>query len=423
LSQRSAFGASLALLSARRFGTYIVATLLSNMGTWAQQVAEPWLLLGLGASSFVLGLDSFVMGAPVFLLTLFGGVLADRGDRRKVITIFQSIQALCPTLLVVLLVIGVVEPWQVVALSLVVGVTDALSMPSFQSIVPSIVERDQIGSALALNSSQFNLSRILGPALAGVVMAGAGPIGCFALNALSYVPFIGVALWMLPRRGRAVAARDRFDRAHLFGGVRAVARDPSLRGALLTVLVTSTFCGPLITFCPVLIKDAFQGEVGDFSMAVGTFGLGGLIGAVGLLGIDPARDRRWLSSAFATSYGAILVLAALDRWFWPLIALLVVAGISMTASNTSANTHLQARVPGPFRGQAVSLYMLAMRGGVSVGSLVTGISVHFLGVRQALLINGVLAVLAQAAIAWKWRESVAIPSVRPTLPTRRGRQS
>jgi len=144
----SAFNQSLRLLRTPRFGTFCFASLLSNIGTWAQQVAELWLLLSLGASSFLIGLDAFVQAAPVWVLILAGGILPDRADRRRAIAIFQTIQMLCPALLVVLLLKNAVEPWIVVALSLVVvGVTDALSMPSFQTIVPSIGRRDQIAAA------------------------------------------------------------------------------------------------------------------------------------------------------------------------------------------------------------------------------------------------------------------------------------
>lgn len=400
--QESAFRASLELLATRRYGTFCIASLLSNMGTWAQSVAEPWLLLSIGASPFLLGLDSFAAGAPSLLLTLFGGILADRRDRRRIITLFQSIQMLCPATLVILLLTGAVTPWIVILLALVVGVTDALSMPSFQSIAPSIVERQQIPAALALNSTQFNLSRILGPAVAGAVMAGVGAIGCFALNALSYLPFIGVALWILPRRGPAVGARDRSDRQHLLAGARAIARDPLLRGALVTVLATSTLCGPLITFSPVLVKEAFHRDVTSFSLAVTAFGIGGLLGAIGLLGIDPERDRRPLASWSAVTYATLTALVALDPWFWALPLLFVLAGIAMTASNTSANTLLQAAAPERFRGQTVSLYMLAMRGGISAGGLVTGAMIHLMGLRPALFVNGALAVGLQVAIGQRW---------------------
>jgi len=397
----AAFAEALRLLRTRRFGTFCFASLLSNLGTWAQQVAEPWLLLTLGASSFLIGLDAFVMAAPAWILTLLGGVLADRTDRRRIITICQSIQMLCPAALVVLLLTHTVTPWIVIGLSVVVGVTDALSMPSFQSIVPSIVKRSQIASALALNATQFNLSRVLGPALAGVMMASVGAIGCFSLSAVSYLPFIWVALWILPR-GKPRAAAETFGHDELLAGFREIAANRDLGGALLTVLLTSTLCGPLIVFCPVLIKSALQRDVGDFSMAIAAFGIGGLCGAVALLGVGTGADRRRISSWLARGYGLVMVLIALCPWFAALPALLALAGLAMTASNTSANALLQGAAPPELRGQTISLYMLAMRGGVSIGSLLTGLSVHALGVREALLLNGALAIAAQAVVGWRW---------------------
>ncbi len=264
----------------------VFASLLSSIGTWAQQVAEPWLLLTLGASSFVIGLDSFAMNAPVWLLTLEGGALADRRDRREVILLFQSIQMLCPIAIVILLITGGIRPWMIVALSVVVGVTDALSMPSFQSIVPSIVPREQIGAGLALNSTQFNLSRILGPSIAGVLMSSVGVMACFVVSALSYVPFIGVALWILPRWTPPPRPADAPPKKHLFAGIRDILRQPNPRGALLMVLATGILCGPLITFTPVLVKEAFNGSAGRFSIAVASFGAGG----IGLA--PPASSKR-----------------------------------------------------------------------------------------------------------------------------------
>ena len=185
--QRNTFSESLALLRTRRFGTFFFASLLSSVGTWTQQVAEPWLLLSLSASPFLVGLDAFSLSAPTLLLTLVGGVLADRADRRRVIATFQSVQMLCPTLLVVLLLTGAVRPWMVIVLSLVVGITDALSMPSFQSILPSIVDRKQIAPGLALNATQFNSFLIRGPSLAGILMASVGAVGCFVVSARGVV--------------------------------------------------------------------------------------------------------------------------------------------------------------------------------------------------------------------------------------------
>ena len=395
------FRDSLRLLATRRFGTFWFSSLLSSIGTWAQQVAEPWLLLSLGASSFVIGLDSFAMNAPVILLTLVGGVLADRADRRQVIAFFQSVQMLCPVIIVALLIAGRVQIWIIIALSVIVGITDALSMPSFQSIVPAIVKHEEIGAGLALNATQFNLSRVLGPSIAGLLMSSVGVMSCFVVSAVSYVPFIGVALGILPRGApprTAAGARDR----KLFAGVGTVLREKHLRGALLTVLTTSVLCAPLVTFSPVLVKDAFQGDASRFSITVAAFGVGGVLGAIALLGIPAAADRRRISAVFALACGVTLVLLALSPWFWGAVALFALAGAAQTISNTAANTLVQATAGPGVLGQAVSVYMLAMRGGMSLGALLTGAVAGWLGVRHALLLDGAVAIVIEAAIAWMW---------------------
>jgi predicted MFS family arabinose efflux permease len=291
----------------------------------------------------------------------------------------------------------------IVALSVVVGVTDALSMPSFQSIVPSIVPHDQIDRGLALNSTQFNLSRILGPSIAGVLMSSIGAMACFVVSAASYVPFIGVALWILPKwtpPPQRVEAAQR--RRNPFAGISQILRQPQQRGALLTVLTTGVLCAPLVTFVPVLVKDVFHGGAGRFSTAVASFGAGGLLGAAGLLGIAPGVNRRRLSSGFAIAYGAMVALIAVNPWFSGLPALLVLAGASMTMSNTAANSLLQSSATPALLGQTVSLYMLALRGGISFGALLTGASIGLFGVQRALLINGLTAVAIQALLAWRW---------------------
>ena len=393
---------SIALLLTRRFGTFWFASLLANIGTWAQQVAQPWLLLSLGASPVLLGIDSFASGGPALLLTFVGGTLADRADRRLVIALFQGIQMLCPMLIVVLLVLGGIRPWIVIAMSLVVGITDALSMPSFQTIVASIVDRDRLPTGLGLNATQFNLSRILGPAIAGALMASVGASGAFAVSALSYVPFILVALWILPRTLPGTRGAPVLDRKAAMDALRQVGGDPALRGALLTVFITSVLCSPVLTFCPVLVRDAFAGNVGHFSLAVAAFGLGGLLAATGLLAVDPVRDRRPFASGFALAFALVLILVALDPWASALPLLFTLAGAVMTAANVSANAYLQVAAPVALRGRSVSLYMIAMRGGLAIGALATGASIRALGIREALLLNGVLALVLHSAVAWTW---------------------
>jgi predicted MFS family arabinose efflux permease len=382
-----------------------------------QQVAEPWLVLSLSNSPVLLGLDAFAMDAPVWVLTLFGGILADHADRRRVIFFFQAIQMLCPLVLVFLILSGALHVWMIVALSFVVGITDALSMPAFQSIVPLIVKSDQIEKAIALNSTQFNLSRVLGPAIAGLVMASFGAVGCFATNALSYVPFLAVILWVLPKNKKP----KHFDRKLLgtepwYSEARAIGKDPLLRGGLLTVLVTSLFCGPLIAFAPVLIKDILHSDASHFGGAISAFGIGGLLGALLLLGLGKKVERRKLSSACAILVAVVVVVAALNRSLFALSAILVIAGAALTMTNTSVNSILQGVARDQIRGQAASLFMLAMRGGLSLGNLITGFSVHFFGISHALVANGLVAIVIHA---WMYRSWACTTNVKLS-PTKAG---
>jgi predicted MFS family arabinose efflux permease len=329
--------------------------------------------------------------------------------------LFQSIQMFCPIAIIVLLAAKLVSPWMIIALSVIVGVTDALSLPSFQSIVPSIVEHELIGTGLVLNSTQFNLSRVLGPSLAGVLMVSFGAMSCFVVSAVSYLPFIGVALWILPRRTPTPADAATVGDRHLFSGIGEVLRQRHLAGPLLTVLITSVLCAPLVTFTPVLVKEVFHADAGHFSTAVAAFGIGGILGAFALLAGPPKRDGRRRSSLFALVYGLVLVLAGLNRWFVALPPLLVLAGVSMTVSSTAANAFLQVEAAPRVLGRTVSLYMLAMRGGLSLGALLTGLSADLLGVRLALIVNGGLAVVAQLVVwrFWSRGQRASVSSRRP----------
>ncbi|MGZ4035780.1 MAG: MFS transporter, partial [Bacteroidia bacterium] len=188
------------LLHTGRYALFWISSLLSNIGTWMQQIAQPWIVLNLSNSAFWVGLDSFAMNAPGLLFTLFGGVLADRYDRKKVILFFQSIQFLCILTMLIFLIIGWLKVWIIVFISFIVGVTDSLSMPSFQSVIPSLVDPKDIPQAVSLNSTQFNLSRFLGPAIAGIVIVRFGVVACFGANAASYIPFFLSLYFIYPRK-------------------------------------------------------------------------------------------------------------------------------------------------------------------------------------------------------------------------------
>jgi predicted MFS family arabinose efflux permease len=367
-----------------------------------QQVAEPWLVLRLSNSPFLLGLDSFMLDAPIWLLILAGGVLADRRDRRKTALFFQGIQVVCPILIVVLLATGRIQVWMVIALSLVVGITDALSGPSINALVPSSVPEDDVPSAVALNSAQFNLSRVLGPFFAGVVMATLGPIVCFALNASSYAPYLlAIYLLRIPSRPSVplpAGTRTASARKSLREAVGIVAKKRRMRRALLTVILTSVFCMPMLTFIPVLVRDAFHLGSSEFGGALSVFGFGGLVGTAIVLPLKTNRHRQILSNLAALGLSALIIATALCPVFGIDLVLLFVIGAAMVASNTAANSILQSSIDGRIRGRVSSMYTLALRGGAPLGNLATGIVTSHWGVRTAFLINGSLAFLCHAML-------------------------
>lgn len=385
-------------------------SLLSNIGSWMQSVAEPWLVLSLGGSSFLLGLDAFATNAPFWMLALVGGVLADRKDRGFIIYLFQGIQMLCPLLIVVLIAGGWVKIWMIITLSSVVGITDALSAPAFSSLIPSIVGPDDLRPALALNSVQFNLSRVLGPAIAGLVMIKLGSLWCFGANAASYVPFFLAVYWLKPVTKTARREEtDMHDFSFAIRGIKDILRTQRTGWALLSVLCAGLFCGPVITFSPVIVKELLHADVGQFGGALSAFGIGGLLGPLLILLTMKRFEPMRMSLMAAVVYGGLVMAVPHVRAVWELAFLLVGCGFLLTVANTSANTFLQSQADNQSRGQTASLYMLAMRGGLSLGNLATGAMISLSSVQLAFFVNGLLAMAVQAFI-FRRKFVVAAPS-------------
>ena len=393
---------SFSLLHTKRYGLFWLSSLLSNIGTWMQQVAQPWVILSISHSSFLVGLDSFMLNAPGWIFTLWGGVIADRMDRKKIILTCQSIQLVCILILLALLVSGNLQVWMIILISFFVGTTDSLSMPSFQSIIPSIVSQKDIPRAIALNSTQFNLSRMLGPAIAGILMARLGAVACFGANAFSYIPFFISLAWIYPKGNLQTQPEPVPNELVPLTNVQEFKKllsKPDVRFPLMTIFVTSLFCSPLITFCPVLIKDIFHAEVGEFGGALAAFGLGGLLGAgILLLPLPLKYGSGRMAAAVAILLGSIMIAIALNRSLLMLSFLMVFAGVTLTFSNISASSFLQKKANNHTRGKVVSLFQLALQAGVSGGGLLTGFAASQLGISTVLFLNGVVAIVLQILI-------------------------
>lgn len=394
------FQISKSLLHTKRYSLYWISSLLSNIGTWMQQVAQPWVILSLGHSSFWVGLDSFAMNAPGWVFTLWGGFLADRFDRKRIVLFCQGIQFVCIFVLLALLLMGKIQIWIILLSSFIIGTTDALSMPSFQSIIPSLVGESEISRAIALNSTQFNLSRILGPAIAGVVIAAYGASVCYATNLISYVPFFLSLYWIYPRQGFKVIEQAEGDSSRL----RAVdflniLKDKKFQKPLATLLVTTFFCGPLLTFCSVLVKDYFHGSASDLGWSMAAFGIGGVVGSVipSFFSTKLIESQRY-SNIVAAALGAILISISFVPSLILLDLALALAGGALTTSNTAVNSILQKSASNHIRGRVISLFQLALHGGLALGGLLTGAISAPLGLKRVLFVNGLLAMILQFKI-------------------------
>jgi MFS family permease len=384
-----------AAFRSRDFRLLWFGNLLSNSGGWMQRVAQPWLVLSLSQSPFLLGLDAFAADAPLIALLLFGGVIADRGNRRLIITVSQTIQMSSAALIAFLAFTGRAEVWMIISLSFLIGTVQSFSIPAYQALVPALVPRAHLSNAIALNSTQFNLSRIIGPALAGLVMAGLGIGWCFALNSFSFLALIFAVRAIeaprhLPAKGEAASLRS---------GIRSILGDRDLATLILIIASTSLLCGPLLTFIPVLARDVHGSGPEGFSLLLSVFGLGALVGAVFIASADQGKlgVRTVLGCAFVLSTMVIgTSLAPSLAWAG---VLLFAAGLAFIGCNAVANTLLQSRVGDELRGRAASLFVLSFRGALPIGNLISGLTVDRLGVSRALCLNGVLALLSLLLIA------------------------
>jgi MFS family permease len=355
-----------------------------------QSVAQNWLVLTLTNSAFFLGLDAFLGQVPIMLFTLIGGVVADRRDRRRVLLMSQYVQMSAAFILAALVYFGVVKIWFVLALSFMTGSAQAFGGPAYQSLVPSLVEKKDLPNAIALNSIQFNLARVIGPLLAGVALATLGSVFCFTANGLSFVAVI-IALLML-RIPPRVALPPEPMLAQLKGGLSYVRHEGPLFG--LTILAfASTFLGtPLLTLLPVIASKVFQQGVAEYSRMMAFSGAGAVVGALIVAWLGKFRGMGVAALVVQVGFGLLIVAFALSRVLLVSNLLLFAGGASLVVVFSLMISLVQLVAPNEMRGRVMSIYMVAFRGGMPMGSLVSGWFANATSAPAALLVNGVLMI-------------------------------
>ena len=379
-------------LRIRNYRLFASGQVISLTGTWAQRVAQDWLVLELsGNNGLALGIVTALQFLPVLVLGLWSGLLADRYDKRRLLVVVQVAMGMLALLLGVLDVTGAVELWHVYALSFALGIASAIDTPVRQSFVSELVGPEELPNAVGLNSATFNSARIVGPALAGVVIAAVGTGWVFLGNAVSFVAVVAGLLALRTDELRPVTRLVRA-KGQLREGVEYVRDRPHLLMPIALVAMIGTFGLNFQVTMALVAKELFGQGAGSFGLLTSALAVGSLVGALASARrAGPPRVRRLLLSAVA--FGVLEIAVGLAPTFEVMAVLLVPTGIAVLTFSTTANTLIQLGSAPHVRGRVMALYILVFTGGTPVGAPLIGALAEHLGPRSGLLIGGVVSVI------------------------------
>ncbi len=375
----------------RDFRLMWIGACTSSVGTWMQIVAQGWLIYRLSHSSFLLGLDQFLAGIPIFLFTLIGGVVADRTERRKILLISQYIQMASAGALTLLVTFGVVHVWQILCLSFVSGFAQAFGGPAYQALIPSLVDREDMPNAIALNSIQFNLAVTVGPALAGITLAKFGEKWCFGLNALSFLAPI-ISLSMITARFMPESTKETMY-SSLKQGIRFIWHHGSMVGLIILAFLMTFLSMPMRTYIPVFVKDIFHRGPETYGNLLSLMGVGSICGSLGVASLGNISRKGRFALSMLIILGAGIAGFSLSKHLPLSYTMLVLVGASMMAVFATVTSLVQLIVTNEMRGRVMSVYNFAFRGGMPMGNLVSGWLVPAYTAPLVLAANGFLLVL------------------------------
>jgi len=362
---------------------------VSLIGTWVQVVAQSWLVFQLTNSAFLLGLVGFLSTIPVFLLSLFGGVVADRMNKKNILLFTQNAFMLLAFLLAILTQMKLITPSQIILIAILNGIVMAFDAPSRQAVIADLVEKQHLLNAIALNSAAFNSARIIGPALAGILIASIGMSGCFYINGISFLAVI-IALLLIkinngPRRHtRTFLIKDLTD------GLKFIKDNRIILILISMVGITSLFGISYVILMPVFANEVLNVGVKGLGLLMSFTGFGALIAALLLARLGDFKYKGKLLISSSITFSISLVLFSLSKtYFFSLITLILIGAASVTAVGI-INTLLQTKVADEFRGRAMSVFMLTFAGFMPFGNLLAGMFAHIWGVSLTVLIGGII---------------------------------
>lgn len=392
----------------RNYRLFFAGQFFSLVGTWMQSVAQSWLVYRLTGSAVLLGLVGFAGQIPVFLVAPLGGAIADRHRRHRILLTTQSASMVLAFVLAGLTLSGRIAVWEVFVLASSLGLVNAFDIPARQAFVPEMVGREDLGNAIALNSSMFNGARIVGPAIAGVLVAAVGEGWCFLGNAVSYLAVLAglLAMRLAPSALRPPTTSAL---ASVLEGFAFVARTPPIRALLLMLGMVSLTGMPYAVLMPVFADRVLHGGPGTLGLLMSSSGVGALAGA---LTLAARRGMKGLSLGLAIAaagFGASLVLFSFSRAVPLSMLLLVPVGFSMMTAMASSNTLIQSMVPDAMRGRVMAVYSMMFMGMAPFGALVAGAAADRIGAPLTVTVCGVLCMTWAAFFASR------LPRLRPEM--------
>jgi MFS family permease len=376
----------------RNYRIFMGGQLISLIGTWMQTVAESWLVYRLTGSALLLGLAGFANRIPIFLLSPIGGAIADRYNRHRIVIATQVASMILAAALAFLTLTHLVRIWHLMAIAALLGVVNAFDIPGRQSFVVELVAREDLQNAIALNSSMFNGARVVGPAIAGVLVASVGEGWCFFANAVSYIAvIIGLLLMRVPRT--PAAARPASAVAHVMEGFRFVSRSRPILGLLLLLGLVSLMGTPYSVLMPIIADQTFHSGARGLGILMGASGVGALLGALSLASRVGLHGYGRTIAFAAIGFGLSLMAFSMVRSLWLGVAFLLPVGFAMMTQMAASNTLIQSMIPNELRGRVMAVYSMMFMGMAPIGALLAGSLAGWLGATTTVAAGGAFCLL------------------------------
>lgn len=387
-------------LRSRNFQLFFSGQLISLVGTWMDTIAESWLVYRLTGSSLLLGTVAFASQIPVFLMAPLGGMAADRWDRRTIVITTQTTSMILAFALAFLTLSGRIKVWEVIVLAALMGAVNAFDIPARQSFLVDMVGREDLINAIALNSSMFNGARVIGPSIAGILVAKYGEGWCFFANAISYIAVIAGLLMMRVQR-MTVERHSASPFEHIAEGFRFVSNTAPIRVILMLLGLVSLVAMPYSVLMPIFAERILHGDARTLGVLMGATGIGALTGALVLATRTGVRGLgKWVWMACA-GFGTSLILFAFSRWYVLSVLLLIPVGFTMMVQMASSNTLIQSMVPDRLRGRTMAVYSMMFMGMAPLGALFSGALADRITAPWTVALGGLGAIAGAAVFARK----------------------